>query len=284
MLGGFTLVFGFSYLLMRHILKPVKLLQQGVLQLSTGNMDHNIPVNRNDELGDLTRSFNNMTRRIREMIRARDQLLLDVSHELRSPLTRIRVALELLPHSQDRCSILEDISEIEKMITDILESERLKEGHGRLKIAVLDLVELIRNVAGEYATSIPAIRISAVAEKVMVNADEERIRILIKNILENSIKYSLPDSRPVEVSIKKDENAVSVLIQDDGSGIPAQDIPYLFEPFYRVDKSRSKKTGGYGLGLHLCKKIMDAHGGEIKIYNNPRRGITVQLKFFDSAG
>ena len=109
--------------------------------------------------------------------------------------------------------------------------------------------------------------------------DSERIRIVFKNLLDNAFKYSRADSNPVEISIRADNDVTIVKIIDDGPGIPEEDIPQLFEPFYRVDRSRSKKTGGYGLGLSLSKKIMDAHGGKIEISNNEDRGVTVTLSF-----
>ncbi len=109
--------------------------------------------------------------------------------------------------------------------------------------------------------------------------DSEPIRIVLKNILDNAFKYSRADSNPIEISIRVDNDSTINKIIDDGPGIPEEDIPQLFEPFYRVDRSRSKMTGGYGLGLSHCNKIMNAHGGTIEISNNKDRGVTVTLSF-----
>jgi signal transduction histidine kinase len=103
--------------------------------------------------------------------------------------------------------------------------------------------------------------------------------MVLKNILENALKYSQPDSQPIEIELKSTTENIIVEIRDDGIGVPAEHLPYLFEPFYRVDKSRSKKTGGYGLGLSLCKKIMEAHGGSIEVINRKPRGMIVKLTF-----
>ena len=94
-----------------------------------------------------------------------------------------------------------------------------------------------------------------------------------------AVKYSLPDSRPVEVLASREDGTVEVRVTDDGPGIPEADLTHLFEPFFRVDRSRSKKTGGYGLGLSICKRIMEAHGGSISALNNPGRGATFTLTF-----
>jgi signal transduction histidine kinase len=102
----------------------------------------------------------------------------------------------------------------------------------------------------------------------------------LRYLLENAVKYCLADSRAVEITLEQDADAVTLRICDDGPGIPQADIASLFEPFFRVDRSRSKKTGGYGLGLSICKRIMEAHGGRITVTNNPgRRGASFVLGF-----
>ncbi len=134
-----------AYFLIRRILKPIKWLRQGVNEVAKGNFDQPIPIRKNDELGELSKSFNTMSSRIKEMIKARDQLLLDVSHELRSPLTRIKVSLELMNKDAARSSIAEDIHEIETMITEILESERINSKHGKLEKRNIDIIPLVTN-------------------------------------------------------------------------------------------------------------------------------------------
>jgi signal transduction histidine kinase len=110
------------------------------------------------------------------------------------------------------------------------------------------------------------------ASEIFVDVDPERIRTVFRNLLENAVKYSLPDSRPVEVSATQNGASVIVRVTDDGPGIPETDKANLFEPFFRVDRSRSKKTGGYGLGLSIAKRIVEAHAGAIAAENNPGHG------------
>ena len=113
----------------------------------------------------------------------------------------------------------------------------------------------------------------------MLTLDPEKVRSVLTNLLENASKYALPDSKSVVVVVNASEGAVEVKVEDDGPGIPEADFPKLFEPFFRVDRSRSRKTGGYGLGLSLCKRVMEAHGGRIAVENNPGRGASFLLTF-----
>lgn len=109
-------------------------------------------------------------------------------------------------------------------------------------------------------------------EPILLEIDGDQLRTVLRNLLDNAIKYSLPDSGPVEVSVVETAETISVHVSDDGPGIPEADLPHLFEPFFRVDRSRSRKSGGYGLGLSICKRILEAHGGGIAVENKPGRG------------
>jgi len=255
-----------AWLVLRRALQPLRLLHEGVTRLSEGELDVVVPNRTRDEFGVLTEAFNQMVRRIRDMVRARDQLLLDVSHELRSPLTRIKVALELLPEGEKRRRIASDIGEMEAMITELLELERLRDGHG-IRAERQDLMPILHEMVESFEDRPPGVRVVSAPPEVWLEIDGDRIRTVLRNLLENAIKYSLPDSGPVEISVFQDSETVTVRVADDGPGIPEADLANLFEPFFRVDRSRSKKSGGYGLGLSICKRILEAHGGTITAGN-----------------
>lgn len=220
-----------------------------------------------------------MTNQIREMIQSKEQLLLDVSHELRSLLTRIKVALEFIQDGQAKKSIVEDLSEVEKMISEILETERLNSSHGKLHLEKTNISELIREVVHVFQNRTSMVKLNSVMGSYYIEIDADRIKTVLKNILENSIKYSKSKSQPVEISVDEEEKYVVVRIKDFGLGISKEELLYIFKPFYRIDKSRSKETGGYGLGMSLCKKIMEAHGGSINIESELNIGTTVYLRF-----
>lgn len=267
------------YFTMTRLLKPVKTLHEGVRQLSKGNIDYRMTTRRSDELGKLIVSFNEMSHRISEMLHSRDRLLLDVSHELRSPMTRIKVAMEFLDESTAKQNIRDDIAEMETMITELLETERLNSQYGGLKKENTNLLEITTLILEEFRDRKPGIKIVSFPEHIELDIDPERYKILLRNILENALRYSPADGYPVEIALREKPGEITISIQDFGSGIPEQDLPYIFEPFYRVDKSRSKETGGYGLGMSLAKTIMEAHNGEIQATSRLNTGTTIFLKF-----
>ncbi len=271
-------IFGIHFLLMRVVLKPLKKIDSAVKAVGMGKLDVRIPVKGRDEFAKVSESFNDMTRRIMEMIKAQEQLLVDVSHELRSPLTRVKLALEMMEDSEKKESIASDLMEMEFMIKEIMEEARLKNGHGRLQYTNVNLTEIIKQVTSEFENRKPGIFLKDLPETAEIELDIERIKTVMRNILENALKYSTESIHPVKVEIRKKEKNWQICVTDYGPGVPEKEIPHLFEPFYRVDRSRSKETGGYGLGLSLCKRIIDAHKGKIKVNNNHISGLTVTIE------
>jgi signal transduction histidine kinase len=279
-LGLICVILILSFLAVKWLLKPMNLLVQGVSEISAGNLDYEITLEGgHDEFKDLANAFNGMTAKVKSMVHAKERLLVDVSHELRSPLARIKVALEMMPMTANQKSISRAASEMEIMLSEILETERLKSSHGALKKAALDLPKLASEVAANYRTQKPGLKILKPKDFPAVMADEAKTRTVLKNVFENSLKYSAEQKKPVEISFGLDASSLRVSVRDFGIGIPDADLPLVFEPFYRVDKSRTKKTGGYGLGLSLCKEIMRAHGGDVQIQSRPKSGTEVTLVF-----
>jgi signal transduction histidine kinase len=268
-----------TYFLIRWILNPVKGLTEGVREVGKGNLSHHVSIKRSDELGELAAAFNGMTDRIRNMLRAKEQLMLDVSHELRSPLTRMKVALESLPSGYAKKNIGEDVCEMEKLVTEVLKTARIHYTHGQLNLQRVDIVQLLKGVTLAYLDQPPGVRIGKMPGKAELDVDPDRVKSVLKNLLDNAVKYSTPDSGPVQVSMEYQKPFMIIRIHDNGVGIPEDELPYIFEPFYRVDKSRSKDTGGYGLGLSLCKTVMEAHQGKVHIESSLSKGTTVSLFF-----
>ena len=268
-----------THSVLRRLLRPLRVLNDGVSRLSEGQLDVTLPETTHDEFGKLTRAFNGMVGRVREMIRSRDQLLIDVSHELRSPLTRMKVALELPANAEQHARLTEDVAEMERMVSELLELERLRSGRG-VNPTRQDVLQLVRAVVDEFRDRPPGVCFDAPphTRAMTVDVDAEKVRTVIRNLLENAVKYSLPGSRPVEVSVTQSGEAVLIRVSDDGVGIPDGDVERVFEPFYRVDASRSKRTGGYGLGLSICKRVAEAHGGSITVDRTNGRGATFVLR------
>jgi signal transduction histidine kinase len=274
-----TVILVTAFFVIRYILRPVKWLNTGVQEVSRGNLKHRVPLKKSDELRDLAVAFNDMTDRIRDMLHNKDQLLLDISHELRTPLTRMKVALEFLSDSQAKQSIQADMEEMEKMVTEILETARMQHKYENLKKQPTDLAELLKQTLTAFENQPPGIEIVDLPSEIEAEVDPEQIKTVFENVLNNAIKYSQPDSEPIQVSYKHREFFAIIRITDFGIGIPEEELAHIFEPFYRVDKSRAKDTGGYGLGLSLCKTIMEAHDGKIEIQSRPEEGTTISLFF-----
>ena len=271
-------ILGLSYLVVRWLLRPLGWLTSGMQKVSCGNLNTTIPIRKHDELGDLAATFNDMSGKIRNQVRAKQQLLMNVSHELRSPLTRMKLAAEFIAEDKIKGRITADLDEMEAMTAEILESERLSSEQGGLVLEQVDLRELVTEFVLPYHNLHPGVNVQA-GDPVSAIVDPERVRTLLGNLIDNAIKYSGEQARPVQISLDSFRDGAVITVADSGEGIPDGDLSLIFEPFYRVDKSRHRKTGGYGLGLSLCRKIMDAHGGRIDVESQAGQGTRFTIVF-----
>ncbi len=272
-----TFVFILSYQLLQKLLSPIRELKGGVTHIISGDFDYRLQVERDDELGKLSGAFNNMTTRLKQLLYSKEQLLLNVSHELRSPLTRIKLAMEFLPECSKRENIIKDIRLMETMVSDLLDSARSETEITHSDFQELDLVKLIKNVCEKLKYCKPGITSSFSSDVITVYWNKKRIELLLMNLLENALYYSTEFDNPVNLLVEKKQDDVIMIITDRGEGIPEKDLPHIFEPFFRVDKSRSKKTGGYGMGLALCKQTVDLHGGDIEVNSQLGQGTEIKV-------
>lgn len=273
------LILSGSYLAVRWLFRPLRWLNDGVQEITRGNFAYAVPVRSADELGRLTHSFNHMTTQVRQMVQAREQLLLDVSHELRSPLTRMKVALEFVKDHPVREQLQRDTRELETMVTELLEAERLSSNHGGLMKTEVNLVNLVQDIVDAYQGRQLAVQLVSTPARLLLQIDGARVRIALRNVIDNALKHSSATDPPVEIRVRHDASLAYVSVRDHGPGIPSEDQARVFEPFYRVDKSRARDTGGYGLGLSLVKNIMTAHDGDVVLTSEPGQGSTFTLQF-----
>ena len=266
------------YFAIRFILSPLKQIEDGVQAVARGHLDYQIQTEGADELSRLARSFNTMTNRVRLMLQSKEQLLLDVSHELRSPLTRIRLAMEI-PGEEARSSAKQALLELDSMLTELLESARLNDDRGRLKLEKIDLVQMLRELSDLYEDQKPGLKLVLENDSLLCYVDPTRMQITLRNLLENALKYSKEQSRPVELALRTRAPGLAVItIKDYGIGISKEEQAFVFEPFYRVDHARLKSTGGYGLGLAICQKIMALHRGQIYVESTLGQGSLFTLE------
>ena len=260
----------------RRLFAPLDTIKQGVEQFGAGDLEHRIEVKRKDELGDLASSFNAMADDIRQILDAKRQLLLAISHELRSPLTRSRVAAEMLQDDANKAQIVQDIDEMEALIEELMETERLSSRHRSLNRDMQDMGALVNDVIESRFQDV-GVSVVLPATAISLDVDAPRIKLLLKNLLDNAVRHTPEDAPLPEVRVTMDAEQVVIAVTDHGKGIDAQHLPHLTEPFYRVDPSRQRDTGGYGLGLYLCRMIAEAHDGKLQIESTPGEGTTVTV-------
>jgi signal transduction histidine kinase len=271
----FTLA-AWAYL--RHLLRPLSDISAGAKRFGSGDFSEPIAVKRRDELGDLAADVNAMAANIHSMLEAKRNLLLAISHELRSPITRARLNSELLdesgPTGTRRAALLRDLQEMASLITDLLESERLGAGHSALQREWADPVALARDVVDAFEASHTGARVALKleAELADVSLDPARIRLLLRNLLDNAWRHSGSGAMPPELQVALEGPWLVYTVSDHGPGVPAEVLSHLAQPFYRPDRSRDRETGGVGLGLYLCKQVALAHGGSLDISNRSGAG------------
>lgn len=277
-IGLVCLVLMVAYGMIRRQLMPVRWLAAGAAKVRDGDLGHRVPVVGRGELADLSSTFNEMAGSMERTVDAQRRLLLDVGHELRTPITRMKLQLEMLEKSERAESMGQDLREMEAMVNAVLESARLRHVADSLVREDVDLGALAVDVARRFEGREPGVSVRLPEEAPKVRVAPDKIATVLSNLLDNALKYSPPDGAQVELALSFEPDVAVVTVRDRGEGIPAEDLPHLFEPFYRVDRSRARETGGFGLGLSLCYEIVRAHGGSIKLDSVPNAGTTAIVR------
>ena len=272
-IAGFVLVLVvLTYLAVRWLFRPIEAIRQGARRIGRGDFGHRIGTTRNDQLGDLAADINGMADDVQRMLDAKRQLLLGISHELRSPLSRIRLALELADDSTQLRGLRADVAEMEKIITTLLEAERLNTRHAALTISSVPAREIVDRVIDDYfAADRDRIRVRGPAD-LRVQVDEARLTLIVKNLVANALRYTPADGGTVDVEVASEGDRWRLGVSDQGPGIPADQVQHVGEPFYRGDPSRTRGTGGSGLGLYLARLAAQAHGGTLELDREQVRG------------
>ena len=274
-LGMLLLLTLLAYAYVRRLLRPLDDIGAGARRFGTGEFGRPIPVTRRDELGQLATDVNAMAASIHQMLEAKRSLLLAISHELRSPLTRARVNTELLPESGEREALLRDLAEMRDLVTDLLESERLGAGHAALQREPTDPAAFAREVARSVA---PQAALEIDEGLPLMQLDRTRMRLLLRNLLDNAMRHSAQAEQAPLLRVARAQDDVEFSVRDWGPGVAQDSLAHLAEPFWRADASRERATGGVGLGLYLCKLVAQAHGGALDLRNaQPGLQATVTL-------
>jgi two-component system, OmpR family, sensor kinase len=275
--------------LARYISGPVTKLQAVARTLASGDLDARVEGRlcaRQDELGILARDFNQMAERLRAQIASKEMLLRDISHELRSPLTRLRVALGLAQRGDSTLDVQlvrieRDVERLDALIGQTLQLSRLSGAEPTFTRQELKLVELVNEVVDDAHFEASAvskhIRPGTMSD-ISAIGNSELLRRAVDNVVRNAIRFA-PVGSEVEVSSRMDAGGAVVAVRDHGPGVSERDLGRIFEAFYRVDEARDRASGGIGLGLAITARIMALHGGHAKARNATDGGLVVELWF-----
>jgi len=278
------------WLLTRSLTKPLIALQKAAARFGDGEFSARIPLiaQRNDEIGACAISFNLMADKLEQNIGAHQRLMADVSHELRSPMTRLQIALglaqqnninEALLHKHlQRCEL--EVARLDEMIANVLSLSRMENTISQIELMFVDLKQLLILCIedAQYIANEKSITITLDCQRsALLQADPNLLSSAINNILINAIKYSHANDQ-IKVHLHKTGRHFIIEIIDTGIGVPAEDLAKLFKPFYRVAQSRDRATGGTGLGMAIAKQAVFAHNGNISAQNNSENGLTVTIE------
>lgn len=253
------------YGVIRWQLAPIRRIQHAVKRIGEGDLEQRIEEPGRGDLADLAAAIDDMTRRLQAMLDAKRQLLLALSHELRSPLARARVATELLTDDRQRDRLQQDLAEMAHLIEDLTESERLRTPHATLASESLDFAELVMSEIRPLGLSTRS------SSPVPVVGDATRLRVMVRNLVGNALHHGRGGNgmAEVDVSIEQEGDTVVLRVEDQGPGISPEHLDAITEPFHRLDAARSRSSGGIGLGLSLARLIAEAHGGTLRIESDP---------------
>lgn len=264
-LFGLLLLTLAAYATVRRLFRPLDDIRQGTQRYGEGDFSSPIPIRRRDELGDLAQQVNDMATGLQGMLHSQRALLLAISHELRSPLTRARLNAELSGDTPERAALLRDLTLMGTLITDLLEGERLAAGPSALKREATDLNTLVQEIAAGFEGQ--PLQLSLADELPPLRLDRPRATMLVRNLIDNALRHGTAEGQPVLVSTHVEGDRVVLTVRDHGPGVPDDQLSRLSEPFYRPDVARTRAAGGVGLGLYLCRLVAQSHGGSLTLRN-----------------
>lgn len=269
-----------SAVLISQVLSPLRLLARATERIAQGDLSLRVKLRARDEFARLGESFNRMIDNLRRSETVRKTMTADIAHELRTPVTIIQGNLEAIldgiycADPETIAPIYEETLHLGRLIDDLRDLALAEAGELRLTKEPTDVLALARQVVETVNASLDrdtTVVVDAAAEIPMLDLDSKRMRQVLVNLLSNALRYT-PDDQEVKVKIEADDNEVVIQVSDRGPGIPENELPHLFERFYRGDEARTRADGGSGLGLAIAKQWVEAHGGTITASNRPSGG------------
>jgi signal transduction histidine kinase len=273
-LAALTLVI--SFFLAASLTRPLAQLRHSALQMASGDLDQRLPETRQDEIGELAVAFNHMAAQVKAMLEEQRAFASNASHELRTPLTTIRLRSEALREGHvDEATARQYIAEIDRevvrlgeLVEDLILLSQLDSGRARLGEQQVDVARLPRHLLDEYTARLCdkklTLNLDMPPDVPPLVASIHHLRVVFRNVLDNAVKYT-PAGGAITWQLQVEDSHLHTTIRDTGRGIAPEDLPNLFERFYRADKARTRETPGVGLGLSLVQEVVGAYGGRVTI-------------------
>ncbi len=286
--GGIVLAALAGLYAAKRMAAPLMAMKAMAARMAGGELEARTEVRGNDELADLAQAINALAAQLEKQEHLRKTMTADVAHELRTPLATLKSHMEAMmdgvwePTQVRLAACHEEVERLSHLVGDLEQLMQMDSPHFRLRLQTEDLsaiaAQSVETVKAAFAQKKVALRLAAPAQPVLVQADRRRIGQILANVLSNAWKYT-PSGGQVEVKVERDDGEARVVVADTGIGIPAGELPYVFERFYRTDKSRNRSTGGSGIGLTIARRLAEAHGGRMEIESEAGRGTTVRICF-----
>jgi signal transduction histidine kinase len=285
--AGFVVLVVGAILTARWIVRPIVQLSRATRAIGKGDLTARAGVSRDDEIGELGADIDEMAHRIERLVASERELLANVAHELRTPLSRIGVALDLAAEgdaTRARASLEDiavDVAELETIVTDILTAARFDLGKAELPLhrTIVEAASIANTAADRLRAHHPEreLELDIAPGLPAIEVDPVLFRRVVDNLLENAHKYTPDGGSPIKLAVTRDGDQVVFEVADRGVGIAADDLPRVFTAFFRGERSRSRQTGGVGLGLTLARRIADAHGATVSLTSEIGAGTIARL-------
>lgn len=279
-LAAVLLAVALSFILMRRVLAPLARMTRLSRDIADGNFSARVPDAGKDEIGQLARAFNHMAKNLEKLEQLRRNLMIDVAHELRTPLTNMRGYLEALndrvlaPTEQTLALLQNETLRLASLVEDVLQLARADAARGTLAPQPLDaraaISEALKPFSHIFAKQKISVNLQQKGEHSVIQADPAAVARILRNLFDNAARYT-PAGAQVTISVTSLAEGICIDISNPGAGLSAEDMPFLFERFYRGEKSRSRQHGGAGIGLAIVKELVDAHGGTASAHLHEER-------------
>lgn len=290
-LGAGALAMVLTFLITGYITDPIHRLIKATKEIAKGRYEERVPIQSEDEIGDLTQSLNEMAQALENQRYLKEQLITNVSHELATPLTNIGGYLEALTDNvingkekeKETLDLMrEETERLKTMLSEVRTLAQVQEPHFKINLEEVNIKELTEKVLKQMVTQFEEkgvpLELKSDLKKTTIMLDKHRYTQIVLNLLSNALKYS-PKGHHVALRLTEEKKTTILEVLDRGEGIPEKDLPFIFERFYRADQSRTRKTGGLGVGLAIVKELVEAHGGSIQVKSKVGEGSSFKCSF-----